>query len=66
VDGSRALCDPVAARDDADQQFGGLVLRLLQQNFAGNLGAHGPEPEGGVGDPLAGQYADGQCEDPDA
>src|ERR1022692_4277597 len=66
VNRGRPLDDPVAVRDDADKQLGGLVLRLLKQDRPGHLGAHGPEPEGRVTDPLAGQRADGKRENPDA
>jgi hypothetical protein len=45
-------------RDHADQQLGRLVLGLLEQDSSGHLGAHGPQPERGVADPLAGQHAD--------
>jgi hypothetical protein len=65
VDRGRPLDNPVTMRDDADQQLSGLILRLLQPDCPGDLGPHRAQPERGVADPLAGQHADGDREDPD-
>src|SRR5579875_858221 len=64
VDGRGHLQHPVAVRDDADQQLGSLVLRLLEADGPRHLGAHGPQAEGGVADPLPGEQADQEGEEP--
>jgi hypothetical protein len=66
VDGGGPFGDPVAVGQDADQELGRLVLRLLEPDRAGHLRSHRSQPEGRVGYPLAGQRANGQCEHPDA
>src|SRR5260370_1314384 len=60
------LGDAVAVRDHADQQLGGLVLRLVEADSAGDLGAHRPEPERRVADPLTGERAYREREHPHA
>jgi hypothetical protein len=66
VDRRGPLDDTVAVRDDPDEQLGRLVLRLLQEDRAGHLGAHRAQAERGVADLLAGERADGQGEEPHA
>jgi len=66
VDGGRYLRHPEPVREHGDEQFGRLVLRLLQADRPGYLGAHGTQAERGVGDALPGQQADGHREHPGA
>jgi hypothetical protein len=45
VDGGRYLHHPEPVREYGDEQFGRLVLRLLQADRPGYLGAHGAQAE---------------------
>src|SRR5215469_13479709 len=65
VNRRRALYHPVPMRQHADQQFRGLILRLLKLDGPGDADSHSPQTEGRVGDPLPGQRADRQGEDAD-
>jgi hypothetical protein len=66
VDGGGHFRHPEPVREYGDEQFGRLVLRLLQADRPGYLGAHGTQTERGVGDALSGQQADGHGEHPGA
>jgi hypothetical protein len=48
----RHLGHPVALQQGADQQLGGLVLRLRLGYGAGQLGSHQPKAAGSVGEPA--------------
>ena len=63
VNGGGQLEHPVAVRDDADEQFRRLVLRLFQPDGAGHFRPHGPQAKGGVADLLPGERANQQREE---
>src|SRR5947209_15105508 len=61
-----ALGHPPAAHDRADLQLRGLVLRLGQGHVGREVGAHGPQAVGRVGDLVAREDRDDAREEIDA
>jgi hypothetical protein len=63
VDRGGHLDHLVTVGDHADEQLGGLVLRLFEPDGAGHLGPHRPQAERRVADPLPGERAEREREE---